>query len=86
MNVVHCTEVRFASSLSGGFITAIVVNPPEKNLAKCISVHCTDRDSFMKDLFTTTLLLKEGHLQSAQENMIYDSVIRYEKKKDEKSA
>ena len=33
-----------------------------------------------------TLLLKEGHLQSAQENMIYDSVIRYEKKKDEKSA
>ena len=29
-----CTEVRFASSLSGGFITAIVVNPPESKLAK----------------------------------------------------
>ena len=26
----HCTEVRFASLLSGGFITAIAVNPPEK--------------------------------------------------------
>jgi hypothetical protein len=27
----QCTEVRFASLLSGGFITAIVVNPLEKN-------------------------------------------------------
>ena len=78
--IVHCTELHVASFLSGGFITAIVVNPPEKNLAKCISVNCTDRDSSMKDLFTMNLLLKEGHLQSAQENMIYDSVIRYEKK------
>ena len=30
----HCTEVRFASLLSGGFITAIVLNPPESKLAK----------------------------------------------------
>ena len=30
----QCTEVRFASFLSGGFITAIVVNPPERKLAK----------------------------------------------------
>ena len=36
---VHCTEVCFASLLSGGFITAIVVNPPETKLAKHISVH-----------------------------------------------
>ena len=34
------TEVRFASFLSGGFITAIVVNPPESQLAKRTSVHC----------------------------------------------
>ena len=34
----HCTEVRFASFLSGGFITAIVVNPPERKLAKRTSV------------------------------------------------
>ena len=29
----QCTEVRFASFLSGGFITAIV-NPPERKLEK----------------------------------------------------
>ena len=32
------TEVRFASFLSGEFITVIVVNPPERKLAKCTSV------------------------------------------------
>jgi hypothetical protein len=32
--------VRFASFLSDGFITAIVVNPLEKNLSKRTSVHC----------------------------------------------
>ena len=37
---VHCTEMRFASFLSGGFITAIVVYPPERKLAKRTSVHC----------------------------------------------
>ena len=37
-----CTEVCFASFLSGGFITAIVVNPPERHLAKRISVKCFD--------------------------------------------
>ena len=39
--VYHCTEVRFTSFLSCGFITAIVVNPPEKNLTKRTSVHWT---------------------------------------------
>ena len=34
--------MRFASFLSGGFITAIVVNPLEKKLAKRTSVHCKD--------------------------------------------
>ena len=36
----HCTEVRFASFLSGGFITAIVVNPTEMEVTKRTSVHC----------------------------------------------
>ena len=36
--VSHCTQVRFAIFLSGGFITAIVVNPPERKLAKRTSV------------------------------------------------
>ena len=39
----QCTEVRFASFLSGGFITAIVVNPPEKKVAKRTSVHCAKK-------------------------------------------
>ena len=36
----HCTQVRFASFLSGGFVTAIVVNSPEMKLAKL--QWCTD--------------------------------------------
>ena len=32
----------FASFFSGGFITAIVVNPPERRLAKHISVQWVD--------------------------------------------
>ena len=35
------TEVRFASLLSGGFITAIVANPQERKLAKRTSVQCS---------------------------------------------
>jgi hypothetical protein len=34
--------VRFSSFLSGGFITAIVVNPPERKLAKHTSVQCRE--------------------------------------------
>ena len=39
----QCMDVRFASFLSGGFITAIVVNPPEKKLAKRTSVQSMTR-------------------------------------------
>ena len=35
---LQCTEVRFASFLSGGFIT---VNSPERKLEKHTSVKCT---------------------------------------------
>ena len=38
----QCTEVRFTSFLSGGFITAIVVKPPERKLAKHTSVQWVD--------------------------------------------
>ena len=34
----QCTEVRFASFLSGGFTTMAVINSPEKKLAKRTSV------------------------------------------------
>ena len=36
----------FANFLSGGFTTAIVVNPPERKLAKHISVHFFEIDLF----------------------------------------
>ena len=39
-HIIHCTEVRFTSFLSGGFITSIVVNRPERKLAKRTSVQC----------------------------------------------
>ena len=39
-SLTQFTEMRFASFLSGGFITVIVVNPPEKKLAKRTSVQC----------------------------------------------
>ena len=35
------TEVLFASFFPVGFITAIVINPPERRLAKRTSVQCT---------------------------------------------
>ena len=38
INGFTITEVCFASFLSGGFITGIVVNPPERQLAKRTSV------------------------------------------------
>jgi hypothetical protein len=37
-------EISFASFFSGGFITAIVVNPLERKLAKRTSVLCGERD------------------------------------------
>ena len=38
----HCTGMRFASFLAGGFITAIAVNPMERKLDKRTSMHCGD--------------------------------------------
>ena len=46
----QCIEVRFVSLFSGRFITAIVVNPPERKLAKRTSV-CS--------ALTVTILVKE---------------------------
>ena len=49
---VQCREMLFASFLSGVFITAIIVNPPERKLAK---------RTFMKKLPTENkLALSEG--------------------------
>ena len=39
LETLHCTEVRFVSFLSGDFATMAVIDPPERKLAKCTSVH-----------------------------------------------
>ena len=39
-NPLYCTDVHFASFLSGGFTTVAVINPPERKLAKRTSVQC----------------------------------------------
>ena len=39
---VHCTEVRFASFVSGEFTTVAAINPSERKMAKRTSVHCVD--------------------------------------------
>ena len=41
--VLEYTEVRFTSFLSGGFITAIVANSPERKLAKRTSVQYLEK-------------------------------------------
>ena len=33
------TQVRFANFLSSGFTSMALINPPERKLAKCTSVH-----------------------------------------------
>ena len=45
--IFHCTKVRFASFLSGGFIAANLVNPPERKLAKPTSVDRSTAHDFM---------------------------------------
>ena len=50
----HCDEVLFASFQFGGFITAIVMNPPERNLGEY--KHCTGT------LWARNLLLLIGGL------------------------
>ena len=61
----HCTEVRFVSFLSVGFITAIVVNSPKRKLAKCTSVHCTaafdQLNTFLKTPVMSVEPVKKRH-------------------------
>ena len=54
-------EERFVSFFSSGFITAIVVNPTERKLAKRISVQCSD-----------FLLVTQGQIAVVTANQISD--------------
>ena len=57
-NSGHCTEVRIASLFSGGFIIAIVIKPPERKLAKCISVHCARKGLLERLCFHNMKIVK----------------------------
>ena len=51
--------MRFASFLSGGFTTAIVVNAPERKLTKRTPVQCTEMRfaSFFSGGFITAIVV-----------------------------
>ena len=42
--IPQCTEVRFASFLSNGFISDIVLNPPVRKMAKCTYVQWVQQE------------------------------------------
>ena len=65
----HCTKVHFASLLSGGFITATVVNPPERKLAKRTSVHCVEKARGFS-------LYQEKHLKEKRFSKLLQSCFR----------
>ena len=54
----HCTDVHFNSLFFGGFITNIVVNPPERKQVKRTSVHWLEQKT----------ALKQGQLQEWTEH------------------
>ena len=61
----HYTEVRYVSFLSDGFITGIVVNPPERKLAKRTYVHYLGRNWLPKPfLIFPSLVLCIGILNA----------------------
>ena len=70
---MQCTEVQFASFFSGGFITAIVVNPPERIFAKCTSVHCTEVHFaiFLSDWFITAIAINPLERKMAKRTSVH---------------
>ena len=66
----QCTEVRFASFLSGGFITAKVVNPPERKLVKRTSVQCQKLGDLFKNLWPSQNIWTLMHFNQQFTNLI----------------
>ena len=63
----HCTEVRFASFLSGGFTTMSVISQPERKLAKRTFVHC------LKQIWAIPPIVKndDEHLRFNEKHVQY---------------
>ena len=60
--LTHCTEVHFASFLSGGFTSMAVINSPERKLAKHTSVQCTAKDWYSGHSESTGRKTATSHL------------------------
>ena len=68
--IVHnFTEVRFASFFSGGFITTIVVNPPERKLAVRTSVYLRNNLTFVR------LFIKRSSTIKLLDNTFYKTFL-----------
>ena len=57
----------FLSFLSGGFITAIVVNPPERKLAKRTCVHCSSLE--IPPIYNIVIFILQEHLTYTVESL-----------------
>ena len=64
--------MRFASLFSGGFITAIVLNLPERRLAKRTSVHCT---SLASEQYKQLYIIKKYLLNALHMAMLFKPTI-----------
>ena len=58
---VQCTEVRYASLLSGGFTTVAVINPLEKKLANRTSVQCFEKKPLWISALSWRYFYIKGH-------------------------
>ena len=62
---MQCTELRFASFLSGRFTTMAVINPPERKLAKRTSVQWCNAYTKSRILANEDLALQCCSVQTA---------------------
>ena len=71
--------VPFANFQSGRFITAIVVNPPERRLAKRTSVHCTEVQfaSFFSGGFITAIVVNPPEKRLSKRTSVHWSETRW---------
>ena len=54
----QCTEMRFASFLSGKFTTMAVMNSPERNVAKLSSLHWVNPNYFKQQQYITMFVMQ----------------------------
>ena len=73
----HCTKVRFTNFFSVGFITAIVVNPPKRKLAKRTSVHWGIHVAFLSFRASFSYSLEQKKYNGSWYTLINSSLYTY---------